>query len=78
MAEKVGWWTVGTVVVGGMFGLCLFGFTFLNGRVDASEKIYRAEIREVRAETSVAIKELRSEISSRFDKLDGKIDMLRK
>jgi hypothetical protein len=35
MAEKVGWWAVGTVVGGALFSACFYGFFFLHGLIVA-------------------------------------------
>lgn len=78
MPEKVGWWTVGTVVIGALAGLCLFGFTFLSNRVDATQADYQTQIKEIRQETSAQVKDLRAEFTHRFDRIDQKLDSLRK
>ena len=77
MPEKVGWWPVGTVVIGSLAGLCLFGFTFLSNRVDAAQADYQTQIKEIRQETSTQIKDLRAEFLHRFDRIDQKLDSLR-
>jgi hypothetical protein len=35
MPEKVGWWTIVSVVGSGMFGLCMYGFIMLHGLIVA-------------------------------------------
>lgn len=76
MPERVGWWTVGTVVVGGIFALSLYGFTFLNARVEASQVEYRTQIQEMRKDSVDQVKDLRGEFNSRLDRMDLKLDTL--
>lgn len=65
MAERMGWISFVSLIGSAGFGLCFYGFCFLNSRVEASQDRSDRQITSIRAE-----------LTSRFDKFELKQDKL--